>query len=223
MTSSLLRHALYINLESRPDRLALILQQLKSIGVVSPERVVGVRTEPGAIGCTLSHIHCLKLAQTRNWDHVCIFEDDFKCIDPERFKQSLSEFENNHIADGVGNWSVLMLGGNCFSSHTNLPGVDYCIQIGQACCTVGYVVKKHMYSTLIKNFEEGVTRLIREPSKGSVYALDIFWLPLQRDGTWYLLTPLTVTQQSGYSDIEKRVVTYDNLLLKLPTVNRRSS
>lgn len=216
MTSSLLQNALYINLESRPDRRALITQQLESIGVVSPERFVGVRTEMGAIGCTMSHIRCLELARARKWDQVCIFEDDFKCINPERFKQSLSEFENNHQADGFGNWSVLMLGGNNQPPYTSFPGVDYCVRIGRGCaCMVAYVVKKHMYDALIKNFKEGVTLLMREPARGDLYALDVYWFPLQQDGSWYLLTPLTVTQQSGYSNIENRVVNYDRLLLNL--------
>jgi hypothetical protein len=77
------------------------------------------------------------------------------------------------------------------------------------------MVKNHMYDTLIKNFKEGVTLLMREPARGDSYALDVYWFPLQQDGSWYLLTPLTVTQQSGYSNVENRVVNYDRLLLNL--------
>jgi glycosyl transferase family 25 len=212
----LLTNALYINLDSRQDRLALITRQLHSIGVPSPERVAGVRTETGAVGCTMSHIRCLEIARARNWSHVCIFEDDFKCINPEKFKSSLAKFEQNHEADGFANWSVLMLGGNNHPPYTVFPDVDYCIRVGKACSSlVGYVVKQHMYDTLIANFKEGVNLLIRHPTMLSSYAVDMYCVKLQQDGTWYLLTPLTVTQQSGYSNIEHRVINYDRLMLDI--------
>ena len=36
---------------------------------------------------------------------------------------------------------------------------------------------------------------------------------------WYLITPLTVTQQEGYSDIEKKVTNYTNVMIDLDKKN----
>jgi hypothetical protein len=44
------------------------------------------------------------------------------------------------------------------------------------------------------------------------FAIDIQWKPLQQRDRWYVLHPLTVIQRDDYSDIEKRVVKYGELM-----------
>jgi hypothetical protein len=48
-----------------------------------------------------------------------------------------------------------------------------------------------------------------------MFAIDMFWKQLQHRNNWYLLTPLTVTQLAGYSDVEERDINYDHLMLDL--------
>ena len=45
-----------------------------------------------------------------------------------------------------------------------------------------------------------------------LYAIDKYWLTLQKSDEWYLIVPLKVIQKEGYSDIEKRVVNYNSLM-----------
>ena len=60
----------------------------------------------------------------------------------------------------------------------------------------------------------GLTHLINKPNESVKYAIDKFWFVLQNNSKWYLITPLTVTQQEGYSDIEKKVTNYTNVMIR---------
>lgn len=215
----LFKHTLYINLESREDRKFHVIHQLKTVGCDHPERFSAVLANDGAVGCSLSHIKCLELAKQREWEYVCIIEDDFKCVDVEKFRNSLDKFQNESERDGIF-WDVLLLGGNNCPPHyvpTSEAGesVDYCVQVSSCICTIAYVVKKAYYDTLIRNYREGVAKLMRAPSNRREYAIDMYRRLLQRSDKWFLLVPLTITQLVCYSDIEKREISYDHLMLDL--------
>lgn len=208
-------------MDHRQDRFFQINNELKSLNINNPIRISGVRlpvndnTSTGsAIGCTMSHIKCLEYAKKENYPHVFICEDDFKCINKPMFLQQISKFETNHVADGIL-WDVLLIGGNnCSNYHIN-KHVDYCVQITNCQTTIGYVVNRNYYQTLIDNFKEGVTKLMSNPHNAREFALDIYWKLLQPIDRWFLIVPLTITQQESYSDIEKRTTNYDGLMLTL--------
>ena len=61
----------------------------------------------------------------------------------------------------------------------------------------------------------GLTHLINSPTEAVKYAIDKFWFVLQNNSRWYLITPLTVVQREDYSDIEKRVTNYQELMQDL--------
>lgn len=68
---------LVINLNKDTDRLKTIKKDFESAGWPVPlERVEAVERKPGYIGCTLSHIKCMKLALERNYEWTLIIEDD---------------------------------------------------------------------------------------------------------------------------------------------------
>jgi len=204
----LLKHTLFINLEHRTDRLDHVTKQLESIGVQG-ERFGACKTKVGAIGCTLSHIKCLELAKARDYEYVFICEDDITFLDPAVFLDSLSKFfENKELK-----WDMLIIGGNIVPPYERIG--DYCIRVGECQTTTGYVVKKHYYDVLIENFRESVKNLIQDPENKQMYALDVYWKRLQRDGHWYMLCPFTVVQYDTYSDIEERYVDYRGLMLDM--------
>jgi len=214
MNINLLEHTLVINLGEREDRKLTVFIQLQNIGVNNPERVPAIKTKDGAIGCSMSHIRCLEVAKKNNWDFVCIIEDDFKCIDPVKFKNSLSNFQENSVKDNI-QWDVLLLGGNNCPPYYKKPNVDYCVQITNCQCTIGYVVKKEFYDTMIQNYREGVYKLMRDPKNKREFSIDMYWKQLQSSQRWFILVPLTITQEIGYSDIEEKVVNYDHLMLDI--------
>jgi GR25 family glycosyltransferase involved in LPS biosynthesis len=205
---SLLKNTLFINLDNRPDRLEHVNKELEKIGV-SGERFSAIKLKNGALGCTLSHIKCIEIAKSRDYDQVFICEDDITFLDPATFLASLKKFE----ADEDINWDVLIISGN--NAPPFFPMTDYCIRVLNCQTTTGYVVKKEYYDTLLKNFKESAHELIKDSSKAKEYALDIYWKKLQKQDFWYMIIPITVTQYANYSDIEERDTDYKELMLDM--------
>ena len=205
----LFKHALYINLASRTDRLQHVQQELKKMNIEA-ERMNAIKMAEGAIGCTLSHIRCLELAKERQYPHVFIVEDDITFLQPELLLENLKKFEENLE---LQRWDVLIIGGNNCPPYATIT--DYCIRVGNNQTTTGYIVKSHYYDTLIANFKESAQMLMRNPHNKREFALDMYWKRLQQTGIWLMIVPATVTQYQDYSDIENRVVNYDRLMLDI--------
>ena len=208
-----IQHALYINLESRNDRREHVEAQLAALKHGMPnlttERFNAIaHATNGAIGCSMSHLRCIKLAKERGWDHVLVCEDDILFTDVPLFLTQLSKFMAT-----VPDWDVVLLAGN------NIPPFhvvnDACIQINNCQTTTAYIVKSHYYDTLIANYRDGINLLMRNPTQKLDYAIDRYWFELQRRDSWFLITPLSVVQREDYSDIEQRVTNYSHLMLDL--------
>lgn len=158
------------------------------------------------MGCTLSHIKCLEIAIERNYPHIFICEDDITFTNPPLFMENLTKFYQSGIE-----WDVLVVGGNTVPHFSKIN--DYCVRTFNVQTTTGYIVKQHYYKTLLQNFREGIQLLLKNPHRKAEFCIDIYWKKLQQQHMWVLLMPLTVTQYEDYSDIEKRVVNYHNIML----------
>jgi GR25 family glycosyltransferase involved in LPS biosynthesis len=208
LNMELFTNTLFINLASRTDRLEHVISEFGKFGL-TPERVDAVKMAAGAIGCTLSHIKCLEIAKSRNYEHVFICEDDITFLKPELLRENLTKFHNNTTIQ----WDVLIIGGN------NCPPfqviTDYCSRIFNCQTTTGYIVKKNMYDVLLDNFKTGLNLLLKDPQNKREYAIDMFWKRLQTQYFWYIITPLTTTQYENYSDVEQQTVDYSHLMLDM--------
>ena len=71
---------------------------------------------------------------------------------------------------------------------------------------------------LIQNIQEGIHLFMSNPQKPQLYAIDVFWSQLQMKDRWLLVTPLTVVQKEGHSDIEQRHTNYEKLMQDLDKV-----
>lgn len=200
-----IQHIFYINLDTRIDRKQHVEDQLKSIGIHKAQRFPAIKLENGAIGCSMSHLKCLKIAQENNWSHVMIVEDDILFMNPKLFLTQLNKFLLKH-----DNWDVILLGGNNIPPYKKID--DTCIRVGSCQTTTGYIVANHYYDILIQNFHEGIQNLLTYPHLATLYAIDKYWFSLQKKYKWYLIIPLTVTQREDYSDIEKKQVNYTSIM-----------
>lgn len=201
-------HTLFINLDDRTDRLAHAEAEFKKMGIIA-ERVSAKKLQNGAVGCTLSHIKCIELAKSRGYEEVFICEDDITFTNPELLKANLVRFiENDDI-----NWDMLIIGGNNVPPYQQL--FEYCARVFYCQTTTGYIVKRHYYDTLLRNFKESAQNLMRNPENKREYALDMYWKRLQSQDFWYMITPPTVTQYENYSDIEEQTTNYDFLMLDM--------
>lgn len=202
-----IKNIFYINLAYRTDRKQYFENQMKLIGL-SAQRFEAIKHNIGAIGCSLSHLNLLKYAKSKNMDHILIMEDDITFLNPEIFRNSL----NNFLASNI-DYDLLLIAGNNMGEYTRIN--DYCVKIQKCQTTTGYLVKYHYYDKLIENIENGVENLIKNPKRQNDFAIDQHWNTLQLIDNWYLLTPLTISQRADYSDIEKRQINYNRVMLDL--------
>jgi glycosyl transferase family 25 len=205
----LIKHTLYINLEHRTDRKEHVESQLKSIGITNFERFNAIKNNNGAIGCSMSHIQCLQIAIERNYEHIFICEDDITFLNPTLLINQMNTFWMNHQ-----DWDVLMIGGNNFLPYNTID--DTCIKVNNCQTTTGYIVKNNYYATLLNNFQEGFSNIIKDPNNHySIFTIDQHWKSLQKKDNWYLIIPLTVVQKADYSDIDKENRDYSDYMLTL--------
>jgi GR25 family glycosyltransferase involved in LPS biosynthesis len=202
-----IKHAFYINLDSRTDRKLHIENQLKILNIHA-ERFNAIKLKNGAIGCSMSHLKCLEIAKKNNWDHIMIIEDDILFLNPELFKNQLNKFFKNNK-----DFDVILIAGNNVPPYQKID--DSCVKVYRCQTTTGYIVQKHYFDTLINNIREGLNLLIKYPEKHVLYAVDKYWFKLQEKDNWFLITPLTVTQRQDYSDIEKRPTNYTRAMIDL--------
>lgn len=217
-TFSDIKHAMYINLDSRNDRRELFEKQFEELTSLYPKdfgftpvpRFSAIKNEEnGAIGCTKSHIECLRYARDNGWDHILMLEDDALLIHPEILVHQVNSFLSRFRDE----WDVLLFSGNNYPPF-KVEAPD-CFRVANCQTTGCYLVCSRYYDKLIRNFEEGLKTLIANPGNAAAYACDSYWKRLQQQDRWYLITPLCVVQRAGYSDIEKRNVDYERLMTDL--------
>jgi len=202
--------AYYINLSHRLDRNKNAIEQLDKLGVPF-ERFDAIRTTNGRLGCSLSHLAVLEIAKRDKLPSVLICEDDICIKNVNFFKKQLDGFLKSEKE-----WDVLLFGGNIVPPFTLVS--PYAIRVSHCQTTTGYLIKEHYYDTLIQNIRNGIKHLLQFPEKHNHYAIDKFWIQLQKKDKWFAIYPLMVTQQKGYSDIEKRTVDYEYLMLNPRTL-----
>ena len=198
---------LYINLDRRSDRRAHVEEQLSQVGFHNVHRVSGIvprQSGPSAIGCSLSHIHCLEHGLHAGWEQWIVVEDDIWFQDMAAFRSQWTAWTQRHGDHHA--FDVLLLAGNVVPPYD--PVDDTCIQVRACQTTTGYLVTRTYAPILLANMKQGVVNLMRAPQLHKLYAIDKFWFSLQRQHRWYLLTPITVCQRPDYSDIERRPVDY---------------
>ena len=149
-----------------------------------------------------------KITDTKRIDKILDQIDDITFLDPNTFKTNLDRFMKSGI-----DWDVCIVGGNNGPPFVRMD--DFCIRTFNCQTTTGYIVKKRFYDVLIENFHNSATNLIKEPEQRRLYAIDVYWKRLQAGGTWYMITPVTVIQKEGYSDIEKKNMNYTPLMMDL--------
>lgn len=201
---------LYINLDHRKDRREHLEAEFQRMGIPADKihRVPAIKNANGALGCTLSHIKCLKIVEEEHpeWQRVMIMEDDFT------FKgAAFADFDGGLRAffdrfDGEG-WDIFLPSYN----HWNAQGVPvegtpfYKVLYSQT--TSSYVFQRHYLPVLKENFRSSAEGLIKNGKVGQ-FCLDINWTRLQPTGRWYLVIPALGHQYDNFSDIEAREVRY---------------
>lgn len=185
---------LVINLKERTDRLEHIWEELNRVNMPPKkvEVIEGIPMDPGFMGCTKSHLKCLKLAREKQYKNVLILEDDFTIFDVDEFRHAFS----TKITEFGEHWDVIMLSACILAKTPYSPFFDK-ISAAQTCS--GYLVNHCFYDTLIQNFEECLV------VKGYC---DHYWKQLQPISRWFSFCPLLGYQYPNYSNNEKRFINW---------------
>ena len=187
-----IKHIVYINLDYRTDRRSEIEQELERMDL-SAERFSAIRTKPGIIGCTQSHLTVLQMAKSRGWDHVLILEDDFMFIvDKETLNTQLNAFFDLKLP-----YDILMVGYNILKSE---PFNDIVCRAIDVQTTSGYLIHSRFYDSLIQNLSEAIPPLI-STGQHWIYAVDQYWKRLQPQSMWFCMNVRIGKLRPSYSDL----------------------
>ena len=185
---------IYINLEEATERKKNIEELLNKCPSEKIIRFNAIKDERGEIGCSKSHIECIKLAITNNWKNVLILEDDVMWNNYEDSLNKLIELTKK-------DYDVILLGG-CFARFDTDT-----LRLFEAQTASSYLVSNHYYEKLLNNFMDGLNNLLKTFTTGN-YCCDQYWKILQRVDNWYIVNPALLIQKPFYSYIEKRDVDY---------------
>lgn len=199
---SLLKNVYYINLSHRTDRKQHCEKELNEMNF-EYTRFNAIKNSLGILGCGMSHLGVLQEAKKLNLDYVVIIEDDILFTDKIEYIKMLKNFFSKKI-----DYDVFLLGCNIKEYEVYKDNI---VKVNRCFAAHGYIVKNHYYDKMIKNFKESIKNLLEK--NDNQYYIDVYWQKLQKEDTFLTLLPLTVTQKEFYSDIENKLVNYEDLLL----------
>jgi glycosyl transferase family 25 len=181
----------YINLAHRTDRKEQIEEVLKVIPSEKVLRFDAIKQPHGGVGCTMSHIAVLEMAQREGWKNYLVVEDDAVWNKFEEGYALLETLIKNP-------YDVIVLGA-VFAKYT--PGY----KLLSCQTTTAYIVNSNYYPVLLQNFKEGLMGFI-QTGRYNIFAIDQYWKRIQPRDTWYATVPSLMVQRAGYSDIEKAMI-----------------
>jgi len=193
----------YINLEHRTDRKKSIVSELKSFDITNYERFNAIKHEKGYIGCSKSHLECIKNAKNNGYKNVLILEDDFVfVVDKNTFEDSIVQlFEQTQ-----GDFDVCMLSYNPIKTKV-IPEYPFLLKVINAQTASGYLVQSHYYDALINVWENALV-IMENNGTEKIYTCDQSWKVLQKKDNWVCFKNKLGIQKESYSDLEKKTVNY---------------
>ena len=183
---SIFKQAILINLDKRQDRLERFDAQAKALGI-KYERFQAIESTDPVLGCKLSHIAALMKCEG---DSIFIFEDD--CAFVDNFQEELEK----SLAVLPDDWDMVYLGAHLLQSERVN---DRWRRSLESSSTHAYLVKAHLIPKLVE---------VALAHKGHI---DVAFSGLHKDIKAYAARPTLVSQEPGYSDIQKVEVDYDYL------------
>lgn len=214
-------HIIYINLQHRTDRRKHIEKEINKIdqGLSKTSRFNAIYYDKckkenvsGAVGATMSHIGCLKLAWEKGYENTLILEDDFAFLGDINLLLERLEYFSKSPYNNI--YNLLLFGTN--TRYIANIGDRYVYLPVQSQTASGYVVNRRFLEQLIKTFENSLQRLI-ETEDRERYALDMegwksFQYPVEKNTRVFTFNDVSGYrvgyQIASYSDIERAKVYY---------------
>lgn len=183
----------YISLQTREDRRALLVEEFKSVGLRKADWFRALERKNGALGCALSHLDVIRSADGLS-SLVMICEDDIGFLCSSRqLQEILDDFAKDPMLD------VLQLDARTHSRHHRYDGRFNLVNDGHS--TGCYVVKPGVADVLERFFSKSVDRLERGVPLYRA-AIDVVWkIAQQRHLVFATPVERVVIHKSGFSDV----------------------
>jgi GR25 family glycosyltransferase involved in LPS biosynthesis len=205
----------YINLDSRNDRCEHFEQNIKCHPfLANVQRMSAILISTRGIGCTLSHIECLRMIKQSRTQmdestfpkYYIIMEDDFCILDNDKFHHFVHDFDNVKDLDL---WDVIVLtpSGQKEIVNNEMTSNNF-LKILNTQTATAYIFKSHMIDVLLDNFIHSYIELINT-NNYEKFALDQYWKRLQSQYGFYYYNKLFGGQLAGWSNLENRYVDYN--------------
>jgi GR25 family glycosyltransferase involved in LPS biosynthesis len=191
----------FINLDSRTDRLRESRKEFEKLGI-NPIRVPGVvfhgtdNPQYNAImGCTLSHIYCLRMARDRKCN-ILIFEDDVKFVNYYNSIIPNALHELNEL-----DWDMMYFGANILQPFHQVS--NYLAKLTWAQSTHAYSVRYEFIDTLLSIIPTN-----------QICPLDLIYtnLVVPKYNCYITAPQMVAVQRDSYSDIEGTMANYESYL-----------
>ena len=194
---------IYINLDKRTDRRNEIEGELNELGIGINDyiRFPAIEHKNGSIGCSKSHLACIKLAKQNGYKNVLILEDDFTLlVSKEQFYKEINDLFNPNV-----NFDVCLLAYN--TNNLNESEYSFLYKITDAQTASAYIINSSYYDTLIDTWEKAIVmfELTNDETK---YICDQSWKPLQVKDNWYCFKNRIGKQRPSHSDLQNGFVDY---------------
>lgn len=189
--------AFIINLDRRVDRWSLVSVQLERAGIKDVvERLPAIEHRYGMVGCSLSHLECVKRAKERGWKSVLIFEDDIV------FKENFEAVHPRVIdqLDQRKNWSIFHFGAMLMNMCTLVD--ENLIKMGYNWAAHALVIRENAYDHIINNYKWDYSETDSSKPWGGHYPFDGFINKEMYDAGFeiYSAYPVLITQRPDHSD-----------------------
>ena len=193
-------HFIYINLDKRPDRKNNMEEEFTKLGI-SPEKITrfsAFYNPLNGLGCMKSHLEALKLARSKNYKNVWIFEDDFTFTSsPQDIEHNLRQLFFKKPPADVALASYI-------HKQAPFPALHFSVypnlfRVVESQTASSYIVFQHYYDKLIDLFEDAYVQLEITGEHWN-YANDQVWKLLQVKDIWYCFTPSLGKQRADARD-----------------------
>ena len=202
-----------ISLPERKDRRSHITNVLSRLDIKHDKVHMfdAIKRSPGYIGCALSHVGVLDHAISNRYNNIIVLEDDFNnVVSAEYFESAVDKF----ISRFDETYDVCLLTANNIRPTLDIDGCDSIRRAVYSKTTAGYIINKRAMQKIRDLFSFCATNLSKDMVYNEVnyekYAIDVAWTRFQGSKSqFYVMYPPLGTQLDGYSDIEKKNVSYN--------------
>lgn len=146
----------------------------------------------GQVGCLISHLETLKIAQNNNYNSILILEDDVAFSDD--FEVKIKNLSENFPKE----WEMFYLSGSLVKEGKKF---NYYSELISTHTTHSYAVNSSAFKILIKLLENNI---FNKP-------VDSCYVSIQESIKSFIAMPFLTYQESGFSDIHNSNASYDSI------------